>query len=390
MLTSPKSLTSATRASDIKPQFFQEVLPRETYDNAISKTFNDEAVQLFEVAVASHMLKLREQGRLLPIEVDERRGFKWTENWNKLVLGHDVLLYELISPIAQHVRYAARASTEVDRRQVAADLLDGALGASSDVVFHIDGQCQITGSRAVIRIGSGWQLKLSRSRLREGARGFDYSDFEPVPPPSMIQVHVDAPSGKILVADWFRLPDNEFTEYCKDGEPEGSLSTQYGINLRTEFLAKSKGVLSIFVGNSSPSIYQDGNRLLLANLEEVTAHSGRKKLADTCTDLWWVTMMDEQLLRQRLGEFLHDQGKADSAIDEYLESGQCEVIEVPPGTLFMSFPCVADTFREFDCNDQPLSLQFVNELYAVMSSQPIEWVEWADRGQKRGRTERQR
>lgn len=394
MHTNPPTLTEHKRASEIKPQSILEALTQDVFDQSISSPYNAVAVDQLEVAVAAHMLKLREQGRLSPIEVDKRRGLWWFESWNEFVAGHDVRLYDLIIPIAKEVRYHAMGSAEVDKWKVAADLLDGRLGEGGDVLIRVDGECQVTGSRAVLEISPGWQLKLRKFARKEGVRGLVRSDFEPLPPPTMIQVQVDAPSGRILVADWFRFSGNEFSNYCDDGLPNVSINSQYGRILRTQFLAQQKGVLSISVGNTSPSVYQDGDRMILARLDPDApgerAEGGRTRLADTCTDLWWVTMIDEAVLRQRLGVFLKDQEKADAAVNEYLQSGECEVLEIPPGTLFMSFPSEEDTFRVFDCKDTPLSLKDVKEMYAVLSSEPIEWVEWAGESVEVLRPERQR
>lgn len=104
------------------------------------------------------------------------------------------------------------------------------------------------------------------------------------------------PTGKIIIANDLRYLFREGISYDVNGY-EGMIHT-------TSDYAKL-GMAHYYVGNSCPSVYYDQKRGLVVGTTAEYAYdckgdssnSGRlpyRKIGGVCTDLWWVSIMDEE------------------------------------------------------------------------------------------------
>lgn len=140
-------------------------------------------------------------------------------------------------------------------------------------------------------------------------------------------VEIDFPTGVVVFADW---PD-----HFEDLQDAGILvsnneSVNYlkGQRQSTENYAR-KQILHHFVGNTSPSWYfnaqtnaiQIGASGYNEDTDEDTIDPGFEYTGRFCTDLWWVTMVDEQYYNAMLAH----------AGVEHIENDKNERASIPPG-----------------------------------------------------------
>jgi hypothetical protein len=173
--------------------------------------------------------------------------------------------------------------------------------------------CANTGEKVSVQF-KNWQPLLGQ---RDFSKGIQYSEFLPLDwskftPLAIEQVVLPVPSGKLWCADWFRI--DEFTELNQELQKTSTLSfnlnsLQGRINTTHEFL-KWFGGIHLCVGNSSPSLFQENNIWMLANLDEENTPFNRasalREYPEICTDLWWVTMVDPQVFEAKLQEHWPD------------------------------------------------------------------------------------
>lgn len=101
-------------------------------------------------------------------------------------------------------------------------------------------------------------------------------------------VEVEVPSGRLVFANDLRgLMSHEI--------PDHYINHDIGIRRLVEDTAK-QGFLTTFVGNTCPSIYQDGNTLRIGcvgyDSDEVVDEFAGKTVGSICTDLWWFYAVD--------------------------------------------------------------------------------------------------
>lgn len=243
--------------------------------------------------------------------------------------------------------------------------------------------CWETGQRIHVKI-DGWRCQAGLlTRDPETRR----TSFVPAPPPEpnvVKELDVDFPSGRVLVADWFRL--EEFTRAVNARGLDFNINSRVGKEQQTEFYASQHGFVSVFVGNSMPEIFAKGDTLAIGlwneegNLDKglpptKPAMPGKGKI---CTDLWWATLID----REHLIDLVAEGGDRDAAaakVDAYVaeHKGYYGVTEVkmPPGTYYLyhngkhhDFGKMLD--RDFVADDLPLT--GIDEVFFVLSNKRLE------------------
>lgn len=146
-------------------------------------------------------------------------------------------------------------------------------------------------------------------------------------------VLIAVPSGRLAVA-------NDLRDFCPIEEPRISVNYDAGTRAYAEAYAAG-GMLHFCVGNTSPDVFRRGDKLVVANYadpdyhdaEDMAEHPVRfipkeqwgEKVASVCTDLWWVSAMDADLLQARARDH-------DLDIDDY----EVEYVDVPPGNYVLT------------------------------------------------------
>lgn len=127
------------------------------------------------------------------------------------------------------------------------------------------------------------------------------------------------PSGKIHFADWLDLL-GAAKKVNLIKEVKESINYAIGIVKTSQEYAKHQ-VAHFFVGNSSPGLYVDPqtNDLMIGRVDRydedadeyvnIEGLSNYKKLGHFCTDLWWVTLLDDVHYQALLKRVLEKGGK---------------------------------------------------------------------------------
>lgn len=144
------------------------------------------------------------------------------------------------------------------------------------------------------------------------------------------------PSGRLAMADWFRVPG--FTEAIEalSEEPAGGFEINHakGMDARAEAYIKKAGVAIVQVGNSSPSAYADGEGVWrmghvdeeheafwVGETDERSAVQMPEEVWDTCTDLWANTFASPEAIVKVMmssGEYA-DAAEAEATLAKYCE-----------------------------------------------------------------------
>ena len=140
---------------------------------------------------------------------------------------------------------------------------------------------------------------------------------------------INFPSGKILFCDWPHLGEDILK--IKDYD----VNYLIGRYMQSKSFAE-KFVMHYYVGNTSPTVSQKGNEILVEypgwneDDEELRYGNGFEHKGNICTDLWWVTGIDlefyKRLLVRKFGEDILNDKEVKDCIEDAV------VLDVEPGT----------------------------------------------------------
>lgn len=378
-----------------------------------------------ESAIGAFLTAMRDAQLLSVIPFAERRGHRWANPWNRFVQGAPTSwdMATIVAPFRQIAGMAfmrerrqdaplGGVTPDIDARTHAnlVRKMDDGRFDPLDLNTDLACDCDSTGTRLHIDIAQGWKPSLGVFNVRAYGKGdardsFTALDVE-APLPAVISHQIPAPSGEILIADWFRLDDNLFTKIVKAGAPETSINFGYGRAELTAFYAKEFGFMSVEVGNSSPGILACDDYLVLGYLDEDALEDedddnsprllkGKFK-GRVCTDLWWVTAVDREVLINIIATKL-GAAQARVTVDNYvakaMDSGDMNIVRVPPGVLHFHSTAQRDDLADFECAG-PIKVDFdAVEPYLVISSTALQWkpsseAESESQGQSRTTVER--
>lgn len=161
-------------------------------------------------------------------------------------------------------------------------------------------------------------------------------------------VRIPVPSGKMLAADWFRHP--VFAQITEEMESsEVSINSVAGCVIRTREYAEKLGVAHVFVGNSSPEMVSSQDGMLVAGWvddeQEVTLAG--KSQGSICTDLWWATVVDQQVLVDLLARKM-SRDEAVEAVQDMIDNQASTVVQfdLPPGEYHLYFTGTQELFEK--------------------------------------------
>ena len=155
--------------------------------------------------------------------------------------------------------------------------------------------------------------------------------------PAIYTVDINFPTGDLLISDWFRI--DAFNNQTKPAE-HYDINTDVGVIATTKWHAE-QDFIHVLVSNTSPNIYQDSNTLVIGRDEDPDneAKTSLEAKGRICTDLWWASIIDRNVLENMVGteevEKLME--------DRYYEPHQ---IKVDPGTYVVEFSAHPDIFHE--------------------------------------------
>lgn len=179
--------------------------------------------------------------------------------------------------------------------------------------------------------------------LKKGAEGMVC-----VTPSDEIQeITINVPTGRLFCADWFRDSDNTLDKHIKDitnpqlqkVKKDFSYEVEHGNSPLNEYFqvasAADKDIATIFVGNSSPQIFQNNNKLSFNSYSEDTPPDEEyKDVGYVCTDLWRVTVADKQTLAEILQK-KYTKEEADEILTQW--ENESSIVSVKPGRYKLTF-----------------------------------------------------
>lgn len=347
--------------------------------------------KVLESALAKFLTDLRDAGQLTPIDFAERRGHRFANAWNRFVANdpNDLNHWDLdtlVSSINHALIMQMCARDVATAYMTVVGKLDK--GSFSAWEFSERDNCDVTGTRLAMEMQAGWKPRL-------GVRDYASDVFEPLtedaPMPCVLTHQIPAPTGEMLINDWFRFEGNLFTEIVKTGAPDESINTSQGCALLTEHYASKFGFMSVSVGNTCPAIVARDDHLLIGCVNE-DALEGYDDDVDpddipddakpllkgevkgrVCTDLWWATMIDREVLVDILATKIPRE-QAEKYVVDCIAEYDIVTVRVTPGTVYFHYTTDKDDLASFAC-DGPIDVNrdAVNEPYVVVSSKPLTW-----------------
>lgn len=177
--------------------------------------------------------------------------------------------------------------------------------------------------------------------------------------PVIQETYIQVPSGKLLVADWFRdnknvlqkLTDVKGTVIGKKLMEINSYDAQYGDSYLAEYAqvlsAAELNIATVFVGNSSPDIFQNGNKIIGFDADSYeserkfktamkTEMPEWKKKGSICTDLWRASVIDEEILVSHLAT-KYSQKEAEEIMAEIKAGWTVVEVKVKPGKYKLTY-----------------------------------------------------
>lgn len=137
-------------------------------------------------------------------------------------------------------------------------------------------------------------------------------------------IEVDFPTGEIVVDDWPPF----FPEFMERGivnNDRFDVNYVHGIRAASEQAARDGGYGYFFVGNTSPSIWKEGDGLRVGYLDE---ENEDMSIGSICTDLWWVTIIDVSIYKKYLNAIGQEYSEELIKKKSY---GTANIIKIEPG-----------------------------------------------------------
>lgn len=171
-------------------------------------------------------------------------------------------------------------------------------------------------------------------------------------PPSLRHLEIPLPSGRLAMADWFRIPGftDAVEKICDEEHYEINYAT--GVDARAKDYFEKMGIAIVQVGNTSPYAYQvqPGTWYMGHVHEDDDAYWNEadesirpipKESWTTCTDLWANTFADVEAIADVLmaSERYETREAAIEAIESYCaDSYGANIIEIDTPTLHLYMP----------------------------------------------------
>jgi hypothetical protein len=317
--------------------------------------------EVFFPAVKTHLLRLRQEGRLGTATGLAGRDVWAATDWNEMVVSgrFSRWLVHFLTNHAFHGSHVAAesgsvfdpgsrdpdiASEERVRRawQNLCTLLDT---GTTDHAFRLEGQQDgKTGDRCQLEFVD-WKPVLTR---------WTGSGFEPAQDMGAIplaSVEIDCPSGELILTDAMTAGDDVFREAIDIGDRRytvASLNSDQGSINYSTIVAAEYGFGAVSTDNTTVVVHRQGNRLVVSErwadedlrLEDedgdVTV-AGWDKVGTFSCDRWMVEVMD----RQVAADILTRNGMTDAsaALDAWIAEEGDEVVtmKVTPGRYRIHF-----------------------------------------------------
>lgn len=366
---------------------FSSHFPKSAMESLVSTKLNPTHIdERFVPALESFLVELKEEGRFNAIENSEGYDTPFIRAWNGIASEDELfqnrpkkLWEDVTNMLANKLAFNDLAGLAFRKDLPSAEEI---ASVYQQMVESIDQgtfpHFKISEFQSCLETGKTIAFEFQNWRCIAGMPGRGRT-FTPAPlpaPPKALEVSIDFPSGHVLAADWFRIP--EFTQAIKQVDQkcskEDSLNSREGRERAVKRYAEELGFVCVNVGNSSPNLFA-GDDFVVVGLGD---DNPRKpfKLKDhgnVCTDLWAVTLID----RQRLVEIIAKQVPTEAAeakVANYLQSNGVIEFRVEPGAHHLYYHGHHETFgaklaEGFEIDG--LKLGEVEAPFFLMTKQPL-------------------
>tara|TARA_B100001105_G_scaffold72359_1_gene56860 strand:- start:1002 stop:2219 length:1218 start_codon:yes stop_codon:yes gene_type:complete len=331
-------------------------------------------------AIQAFLLELRASRELALVPHMYRRTHRLAQAWNALAQGEQQP-YQL-EHIARSLSYAlfVAGSVHIAEDAPLERAYEALITTADDGTFdwcylNSQDECQTTGERIHFELQE-WRPRLGI--VDHTSRDRDLVPLRPIPLPKVFHHVIQAPSGELLIADWFR--HDAFTQAVKDPASEDcsySVNNDLGKLRQTAWYAQRHGFMSVFVGNTLPRIVERGDHFAIARVDE-DGELGEPPIVghiagSVCTDLWWATVIDRQVLTDILSRSMPAEA-AQHAVVDMLEDSYSTIttLKVTPGVLHVYHTAHDGDMQGFRSPDVPDSS--IEQLWAVVSTRELSWT----------------
>lgn len=337
--------------ADLAP-FFKNAKKSDFITQAWRTRYLDDLKRIMHPPLVAFFTALKAEGRMVTIPNSEGYACpKWT-TWNNVArlsretprAEWDEKLEELAEMFAHHLTFSiiypyekalktagAEAAAAVDK-QALFNKFVGKFneGTYESWVFSHE-TCGVTGRPLTLSFDN-WVPQGSYIDPKKGSVA-----IEPLPPAQLQETVVELKTGNLLAMDWFRI--ERFTSQTQHNN-RSSLESRKGREDHTRYLAEQFGVISVSVSDTSPSVFVEGNQVIVGQYydDDGPFPSRFTYLGDVCTDLWAVTLVEYETLVDVVARTLPDTAK--QVVDEYLATqprgtyGLLQ-LQVEPGTYYL-------------------------------------------------------
>lgn len=325
--------------------------------------------EVFFPAVKTHLLQLRQEGRLGTAAGLAGRDVWAATDWNELVVSGRFSRW-LVFFLTGHAFHGSHVSAErgsvFDPGSRDADiapeerirrawqnlcaLLDT---GTTDHAFRLESQQDgKTGDRCQLEFVD-WKPTL----MRWTGRGFEPAqDMGAIP---LASIEIDCPSGELILTDAMTAGDDVFREAIDLGDRRytvASLNSDQGSINYSTIVAAEYGFGAVSTDNTMVVVHRQGDRLLVSERHadedlrlddeegDVTV-SGWDKVGTFCCDRWMVEIIDRQVAVDIMTR--HGTQDASAALDAWIaeEDDEVVVLKVTPGRYRIRFgPAFSERF----------------------------------------------
>lgn len=314
--------------------------------------FDDAMAEL----VTSVMRGFLEAGHLEKCPNNGPRGVSCLKAWNAFIDGRDDDYYPfqlMSSPAFEAIRetismfFIQRKDEEEGMSRIEAE---GLYEELRDDICEIMANGEIFGFSADILRGSLSRepYSLAGTFYKPVLTTFLDRERKPLPaldePKAIRHYTLTLPSGRLAMADWFRMPSFDEAMKKLSGE-EGFYDINHadGLDQRARDYLTKVGIAIVQVGNTSPYAYHENGVWAMGHVDEDGYGDGYEEPTEewiTCTDLWANTFASPEAIVKVLmasGEYESEE-RAEEALAEYCKEYDANIVELDTNTLHVYAP----------------------------------------------------
>lgn len=332
--------------------------------------------ELVIAAVKRYLLKMKDAGKFLPVINSDEVSTKFINAWNRIAKNEptdikDDSINYVSNRLGKLIYSSVYSITKVDTENYSSLCKYITEGNFQWYEVDIADECRKTGKDLLLQF-EGWNCMHGRYENEK----FEVSQ-KIEKRPSIAYASVSFKTGNLLIADWFRI--EEFTNVVDESKNLESVNSELGREVQTQRYANEFNFISVSVGNSCPTIFENQGKLIFGYVDEESeryissknkAKSSFKEIGSVCTDLWAATIIEEENLIDIVATKV---GRDDAKllVTEYLTKNDVERVKVDPGEYHIYFHGNSHGFHESFATDS-FDLSSVCEPYFVVSNEPLE------------------